>query len=106
MIDQIYQQHDKLLQQNIDVKVLAITTIDGMNLSEDGLDLSNWRNDMKKPMYKFGPENVDDIIKFVKEKKPLNPVFVDCTASYDLPDRYLDILNAGMSIATPNKRAN
>jgi aspartokinase/homoserine dehydrogenase 1 len=31
---------------------------------------------------------------------------VDCTASYDLPERYLDILEAGMSIATPNKRAN
>lgn len=106
MIDQIYQQHEKLLSQNIDVKVLAITTIDGMNLNEDGLELSNWRDDLKKPMFKFGPSNVDDIIKFVKEKKPLNPVFVDCTASYDLPDRYLDILNAGMSIATPNKRAN
>ena len=106
MIDQIRDQHDKLLKENVDIKVLAITTIDGMNLCEDGLDLSNWREDMKKPMYKFGPENVDDIIKFVKEKKPLNPVFVDCTASYDLPDRYLDILNAGMSIATPNKRAN
>ncbi|MDD5776177.1 MAG: bifunctional aspartate kinase/homoserine dehydrogenase I, partial [Treponema sp.] len=41
-----------------------------------------------------------------QEKKYLNPVFVDCTASYDLPERYLDILNSGMSIATPNKRAN
>lgn len=106
MIDQIYQQHDKLLKQNIDIRVLAITTIDGMNLKEEGLDLSNWREDMKKPMFAFGPSNVDDIIKFVKEKKPLNPVFVDCTASYDLPERYLDILGAGMSIATPNKRAN
>ena len=106
MIDQIRDQHEKLLKQNIDVKVLAITTIDGMNLDENGLDLTNWREDLKKPMFAFGPSNVDDIIKFVKEKKPLNPVFVDCTASYDLPDRYLDILNAGMSIATPNKRAN
>jgi len=106
MIDQIRDQREKLLKENVDIKVLAITTIDGMNLSEDGLDLTNWREDLKTPMFKFGPENVDDIIKFVKEKKPLNPVFVDCTASYDLPDRYLDILNAGMSIATPNKRAN
>ena len=106
MIDQIRDQHDKLLKENVDVKVMAITTIDGMNLSEEGLDLSSWREDMKNPMFKFGPENVDDIINFVKKSKPLNPVFVDCTASYDLPDRYLDILNAGMSIATPNKRAN
>ncbi len=96
----------KLLKENVDIKVLAITTIDGMILNEEGIDLSDWRSLMKKPDFPFGPQNVDDIIKFVKEKKPLNPVFVDCTASYDLPERYLDILNAGMSIATPNKRAN
>lgn len=106
MIDQIRDQREKLLKENVDIKVLAITTIDGMILNEEGIDLSNWRDQMKKPDYPFGPQNVDDIIKFVKEKKPLNPVFVDCTASYDLPERYLDIINAGMSIATPNKRAN
>ena len=106
MIDQIRDQREKLLKENVDIKVLAITTIDGMILNEDGIDLSNWRDQMKKPDFPFGPQNVDDIIKFVKDKKPLNPVFVDCTASYDLPERYLDIINAGMSIATPNKRAN
>lgn len=106
MIDQIRDQHEKLLKENVDIKVLAITTIDGMILNEEGIDLTDWRSLMKKPDFPFGPQNVDDIIKFVKAKKPLNPVFVDCTASYDLPERYLDILNAGMSIATPNKRAN
>ncbi len=107
MIDQIYQQHDALLEQGIDVRVMAITTIDGMILSEEGLDLSDWRDQMKKPMFAFDSDkNVNDIIKFVQDKKPINPIFVDCTASYDLPDRYLDILKAGMSIATPNKRAN
>ncbi|MBP5569104.1 MAG: bifunctional aspartate kinase/homoserine dehydrogenase I [Treponema sp.] len=106
MIDQIHEQREKLLKENVDIKVLAITTIDGMILNEEGIDLSNWRDQMKNPDFPFGPQNVDDIIKFVKDKKPLNPVFVDCTASYDLPERYLDILNAGMSIATPNKRAN
>ena len=64
MIDQIRDQHDKLLKENVDIKVLCITTIDGMNINEDGLDLTNWREDLKTPMYKFGPSNVDDIIKF------------------------------------------
>lgn len=103
LIDQIRDQHEKLLAQNIDIKVVAISTIDGLMIQEDGIDLSNWRETTKNMPLK---SNVDDIIAFVKEKKPLNPVFVDCTASYDLPERYLDILNAGMSIATPNKRAN
>lgn len=108
MIDQIYSQHDKLLSQNVDIKVMCITTIDGMYMNEDGIDLSSWRETMKNPPIKFSTsdKNVDEIIEFVKRVKPLNPVFVDCTASYDLPERYLDLLNAGMSIATPNKRAN
>ena len=58
MIDQIRDQREKLLKENVDIKVLAITTIDGMNLSEDGLDLTNWREDLKTPMFKFGPETL------------------------------------------------
>ena len=108
LIDQIRDQHEKLLAQNVDIKVMCITTIDGMYMNEEGIDLSNWRETMKNPPIKFSTsdKNVDEIIEFVKRVKPLNPVFVDCTASYDLPERYLDLLNAGMSIATPNKRAN
>ncbi|MCQ2580500.1 MAG: bifunctional aspartate kinase/homoserine dehydrogenase I, partial [Treponemataceae bacterium] len=108
LIDQIRDQHAKLLAQNVDIKVMCITTIDGMYMNEEGIDLSNWREIMKNPPVKFSTsdKNVDEIIAFVKRVKPLNPVFVDCTASYDLPERYLDLLNAGMSIATPNKRAN
>lgn len=103
MLDQIRDQHDSLLEQKIDVQVMAIANIDGMIFSADGIDLSDWRNLVKKEGKKT---NVDEIIEFVKEVKPLNPIFVDCTASYDLPERYIDILNAGMNIATPNKRAN
>ncbi len=108
LIDQIASQHDKLLAKNVDIKVMCITTIDGMYLNEEGIDLSTWRETMKNPPIKFSTsdKNVNEIIEFVKRVKPLNPVFVDCTASYDLPERYLDLLNAGMSIATPNKRAN
>ena len=74
-----------------------------MILDGNGLDLSNWREDAKKATEEA---SVDEILEFVRDTKPLNPVFVDCTASYDLPNRYLDIFKAGMSIATPNKRAN
>ncbi len=108
LLDQIKDQQEALLKQNVSVKVIAIATVKCMLLSEDGLDLTSWREDLNaaKLKAKGSPNNVDEIIKFVQEKKPLNPVFVDCTASYDLPERYLDIFNAGMSIATPNKRAN
>ncbi len=103
LLDQIRDQQEKLRKQNIDIKVLCISTVDGMVLDGNGIDLANWRELSKKAAAR---SNVDEILDFVRETKPLNPVFVDCTASYDLPERYLDILNAGMNIATPNKRAN
>ena len=103
LLDQIHSQQKELLSQGVDIRVMAIANIDGMIMSETSLDLRNWRDDVKK---NGKPTNLDEILEFVRRTKPLNPIFVDCTASYDLPERYLDILNVGMHIATPNKRAN
>ncbi len=103
LLDQINEQQDLLLEQGIDIKVMAIANIDGMIFDADGINLDGWRDKVKLNGKKT---NLDEILEFVKETKPLNPIFVDCTASYDLPERYIDILKAGMNIATPNKRAN
>ncbi len=103
MLDQIGEQQKALLEQGIDIRVMAIANIDGMIFNADGINLEGWRDQVKENGKKT---NLDEILEFVKETKPLNPIFVDCTASYDLPERYLDVFKAGMSIATPNKRAN
>lgn len=103
LLDQIKDQQEELLSQGVDIKVMAIANVHGMIMSETGLPLANWRDDVQKS---GKPTNLDEILAFVKKTKPLNPIFVDCTASYDLPERYIDILKAGMHIATPNKRAN
>lgn len=103
MLDQIASQRSMLLEQGIDVRVMAIANIDGMIFDAEGISLDGWREQIRQNGRKT---NLDEILAFVKETKPLNPIFVDCTASYDLPERYLDIFRAGMSIATPNKRAN
>lgn len=108
LIDQIKEQQQELAEQKIDIKVLAIANSSKMlvasgKVGSSGLDLSNWREDLKNSSL---PASVDTILDFVRENNPLNPVFVDCTASYDLPERYIDIFKAGMHIATPNKRAN
>ena len=103
LLDQINEQQKSLLDQGIDIKVMAIANIDGMIFDAEGIELNGWRDKVKLNGKKT---NLDEILEFVKETKPLNPIFVDCTASYDLPERYIDILKAGMNIATPNKRAN
>ena len=108
LLDQIYEQQKELLSQRIDIRVMAIATMDKMlvapaDIGSPGLDLSDWRTEVAA---KGQPTSLDTILEYVRQTKPLNPVFVDCTASYDLPERYIDILEAGMHIATPNKRAN
>lgn len=103
LLNQICAQQKKLLAQNIEIKVLAIARSKVMLLNPDGICLDNWKEAVAASDKKT---NLDEILKFVKDAKPLNPVFVDCTASYELPERYIDIINAGMNVATPNKRAN
>ncbi|GMO12025.1 MAG: bifunctional aspartate kinase/homoserine dehydrogenase I [Treponemataceae bacterium] len=109
LIEQIKSQMAELAGDNIEIKVLGIARSKKLLLSENGnsLDLRDWQADLAKI-----PENhadylpLDAVLDYVRIQKPLNPVFVDCTASSALPERYLDIFKAGMHIATPNKKAN
>lgn len=103
LLDQIRDQKEELLTQKIDIKVVAIATVSSMMMDEQGLDLTNWRSDLEASTTET---NLQGVLDFVQAAKPLNPIFVDCTASDDLPNQYLDIFKAGMHIATPNKRAN
>lgn len=47
-----------------------------------------------------------DLKMVIEQLKSLNAVFVDCTSSQAIADAYEEILNAGIRIVTPNKKAN
>ena len=104
LLKQITAQHEILIMQNnIDVKVIGISNIDGFLIDEDGIDLQNWEAEMKKSGKK------PDLHAFVEEMKTLNlrnSVFVDNTASYEVADTYEEILGKSISVVTPNKVAN
>ncbi len=103
LVDQIKDRQKNLAKHNIDIKVMAIAKSKYMVLDEQGVNLKNWRDTLASSKTKT---SVDEIITFVEKTKPLNPVFVDCSASEELSERYLDIIKANMHIATPNKKAN
>ena len=103
LLDQIADQQAALREQGIDIQVMAIAKAQKMLFNSDGLNLKSWREDIAS---KGEQTDLEDILDYVRNTRPLNPVFVDCTASYNLPERYLEIFKAGMSVATPNKRAN
>ncbi len=103
LLDQIANQQAELLAQKIDIQVKAVGNSRKMIISNEGIDLSSWRDQLASS---DTPSSLDTVLEFVRKTKPLNPVFVDCTAAPFLPERYLDIFRGGMHIATPNKQAN
>lgn len=103
LLEQIRLQREELRKSHIDLQVWGIANSRRMLVSKSGIDLSSWR---EKFATATDLSSVDTVIEFVKAEKPLNPVFVDCTANGTLPDRYPDLFRAGMHVITPNKRAN
>lgn len=103
LLQQIKAQQKELLSQNIDLQVLSIANSKKMLLTGVPLALENWQKDLVASSI---TSSIDTILDFVKTKRPLNPIFVDCTASDIVAKRYLDIFESGMHIATPNKKAN
>ena len=103
LLEQVRLQQKELEKSNIALRVCGIANSRVMCLDRSSLDLSAW-NDLLAAS--DTPSSVDGMLSFVRSEQPLNPVFVDCTATGDLPLRYAEILEAGIHVVTPNKRAN
>ena len=51
------------------------------------------------------PMSMDSFYEKMVEMNLRNSIFIDCTASYDIPAYYQSILRQSISIVTPNKVA-
>jgi bifunctional aspartokinase / homoserine dehydrogenase 1 len=101
LLKQIRRQAPILKQESgLDINLAALADIDRMIFNSNGV-FADWKKDP-------GGEKTDLplFIKKMKEAALPNSVFVDCTASEAVADFYEEILSAGISIATPNKKAN
>ncbi len=103
LIDQIARQQEKLTEQNIVVKVYGLANSKGMVFNEDGIDLENWQETLgKNPV----PVTAANVKAFVRENHLINPVLVDSTSNEALAMSYVDFLEEGFHVVTPNKKAN
>lgn len=68
-----------------------------------GIPAEDWQRHLKASKTKM---NIRTFIENMKAMDLPNSVFVDCTTSEEIAARYIDVLRAGASIATPNKSAN
>ncbi|TPH15034.1 bifunctional aspartate kinase/homoserine dehydrogenase I [Litorilituus lipolyticus] len=108
LIAQISRQQASLKEQNIALKVYGIATSKGMVFEKEGIDLDNWQLvleqgiDSKKAL----PVTIENLKGFVRDNHLINPVFVDSTSNEALAMSYVDYLNEGFHVVTPNKKAN
>ncbi|MEX0646758.1 MAG: bifunctional aspartate kinase/homoserine dehydrogenase I [Balneolaceae bacterium] len=100
----ISEQAEVLYKEyQIDVNLKGVANSRQMLLNEDSVSLQGWEEELNKQ----GKEMVlENFVEEMKEMNLPNCIFIDCTASSDLPQVYEDILSQSISIVTPNKKAN
>jgi len=103
LVEQIRKAQPSFLARGLDLRVCGLADIDKMLLSDRGLDLTNWRQDIAD---KGVATNLDAVLAAVRDRKPTLPVFVDVTTSAGLMQRYPDVFDAGMHVVVANKKAN
>ncbi len=104
LVNMMEEQFDKLARENLlEVNIVAVANSRKMLFAEDALPLASCIDTMKEegePM-----EMKAFVDRMIALNKP-NSIFVDCTSSEEVTDFYADILEASISIVTPNKKAN
>jgi aspartokinase/homoserine dehydrogenase 1 len=103
LLEQIASESARLNDSKLDLRVRGILSSRKMLLSEQGVDLANWKASLD------GSKTPADIARFVEhlhvDHLP-HTVIIDCTADESVAKHYADWLRAGIHVVTPNKKAN
>lgn len=103
LLNQIRQQAEYLKKQRaLEIKVIGLSNTKTMLFDENGIDLNEWSGDLKASPI---PADLSTFIEKMKNFNMANTIFVDNTADNKIADFYEGILDASISISTPNKVA-
>ncbi len=103
LLEQIHQQQKFLVEdQQLDVRIIAITNSKKMYFNNDGIDLDNWRESLNNDGESL---DMDAFLSKVKELNYRNSIFVDNTANAEVSTRYVDYLENSIAVVTCNKIA-
>ena len=102
LIEQIKKQYEQLKEHNgLKLNVVGIASSKNAVFSRDGLDLNNYREQLKASEPSTPEQLRDNIIGM----NIFNSVFVDCTASKDIAALYPSFLEHNVSVVAANKIA-
>jgi aspartokinase/homoserine dehydrogenase 1 len=104
LVKQLDEQFEKLSRESkLEIKVNGIANSKKMLFSESGLDLSVCVQKMKEEGEGMSLSAFKS--QMIELNLP-NSIFVDCTSSEAVAELYPSVLDANISIVTPNKKAN
>ncbi len=104
LLDQLMGQRERLAREfRIDLRVRGILRSKEMCLSDQGVSLENWREQLQSGSQ---PADLARFIEHVRVDYLPHTVLIDCSADNDIARHYRDWLAAGIHVVTPNKRAN
>ncbi len=103
LLGQIEDQKDYLKNDlSLELKIAGLSNSRKMLFNAEGIKAKVWKDQMENSEMKA------DIRSFVDQMITMNlpnTIFIDNTASGDVPEYYKEILEASISIVTPNKIA-
>ncbi len=104
LLEQIQTEAENLKEnQGLEIRIVGISNSRKMLFRENGINLSDWKNDLKNE-----GEPLTSLPAYVQRMKDMNlphSIFVDNTANKDVAAQYETILDASISVSTPNKIA-
>lgn len=101
LLNQIAQQQAYLKEhQSIDLRVIGLANSRKMLFDATGLDLEDWQT---KILDQGEAMRLAIFVDRMKTYNFSNTIFVDATASPEIPKHYASILDSSISISTPNK---
>lgn len=104
LLHMMHEQFDQLANQHrLEVNVIAIANSKKMLFAEEGL---RGKMAVDRMTQEGLPMNLQEFVIKMQALNLPNSVFVDCTSSEAVANAYSSILEANISIVTPNKKAN
>jgi len=103
LVQQIRTQRAVLLGRGLDLRVCGVANSRQYLLSEFGIDLEGWEDDLAASRERL---DLRELPRIIDGLGFTNVALVDCTASAAVVRAYPDFVRADMHVITPNKLAN
>ncbi|MGF7218248.1 aspartokinase/homoserine dehydrogenase 1 [Spirosoma lacussanchae] len=104
LLNQIHAQTDYLRQEKLlKICVVGVANTKKMLLDAKGLELDEWH---ERQLTNGVTTSLPAFIEKIKDYNLPNSVFIDCTSDKDIVQHYESLLDANISVVTPNKVAN